>query len=47
MIDDIPTAMKSVMYNKLDNTQTEMELLEVEYDIELSDDMFTERNLKK
>ena len=47
MIDDIPTAMKSVMYNKLDNTQTEMELLEVEYGVELSDDMFTERNLKK
>jgi outer membrane lipoprotein-sorting protein len=47
MIDGIPTAMKSVMYNKLDNTQTEMELLEVEYDVELSDDMFTERNLKK
>jgi outer membrane lipoprotein-sorting protein len=47
MIDGIPTAMKSVMYNKVDNTQTEMELLEVEYDVELSDDMFTERNLKK
>jgi len=47
MIDGIPTAFKTVMYNKLDNTQTEMELLEVEYDVELSDDMFTERNLKK
>ena len=47
MIDGIPTAMKSVMYNQLDKTQTEMELLEVEYDVELSDDMFTERNLKK
>lgn len=47
MIDDIPTAMKSVMYNQLDKTQTEMELLEIEYDVELSDDMFTERNLKK
>ena len=47
MIDGIPTAMKSVMYNKLDNTQTEMELLEVEYNVQLSDDMFTERNLKK
>jgi outer membrane lipoprotein-sorting protein len=47
MIDGIPTAMKSVMYNQLDRTQTEMELLEIEYDVELSDDMFTERNLKK
>jgi len=47
VIDDIPTAMKSVMYNQLDKTQTEMELLEIDYGVELSDDMFTERNLKK
>jgi outer membrane lipoprotein-sorting protein len=47
MIDDVPTAMKAVMTNKRDNTQTEMEFLEVKYNIELSDDMFTERDLKK
>ena len=47
VIDNIPTAMKVVMYNKLDNTQTEFEFLEVKYDIKLSDDMFTERSLKK
>ncbi|MFC1476876.1 outer membrane lipoprotein-sorting protein [candidate division KSB1 bacterium] len=46
-IDGIPTAMKAVMYNKNDNTQTEMEMLEIEYNVELSDDMFTERALKK
>ena len=47
VIDGIPTAMKIVMLNKNDNTQTEMELLEVKYNLELSDDMFTERSLKK
>jgi len=47
IIDNIPTAMNSVMYNKLDDTQTEMELLEVKFNVELDDAMFTERNLKK
>ncbi len=47
VIDNIPTAMKVVMYNKNDNTQTEMELLEVKYNVRLSDGMFTERELKK
>ena len=46
-IDSIPTAMKMVMINKNDNTQTEMEILEVEYNIPLDDSMFTERSLKK
>ncbi len=47
VIDDIPTATRVVMFNKNDNTQTEMELLEVKYDIALTDDLFTERSLKK
>jgi outer membrane lipoprotein-sorting protein len=47
VIDDIPTAMKMVMLNKNDNTQTEMELLEVKYNVPLDDKMFTERELKK
>jgi outer membrane lipoprotein-sorting protein len=47
VIDGIPTSMKVVMINQNDNTQTEMELLEVKYDITLSDDMFTERSLKR
>jgi outer membrane lipoprotein-sorting protein len=47
MVDDIPTAMKAIMYNKTDNTQTELELLEIKYNIPLDDDMFSERNLKK
>jgi outer membrane lipoprotein-sorting protein len=47
IIDDLPTAMKVVMLNKNDNTQTEMELLEVKYNLILDDSMFTERSLKK
>ena len=47
IIDGIPTAMKAVMTNKNDNTQTEMEMVEVKYNIELTDDMFTERALRK
>lgn len=47
IIDNIPTAMKVVMYNKNDNTQTEIELLEIKYNVPLNDDMFTERSLKK
>jgi outer membrane lipoprotein-sorting protein len=47
VIDGIPTSMKVVMTNENDNTQTEMELLEVKYNITLTDDMFTERSLKK
>jgi hypothetical protein len=39
--------MKVVMYNKNDNTQTELELLEVKYNVTLADSMFTERGLKK
>jgi outer membrane lipoprotein-sorting protein len=47
VIDDIPTAMKSVMYNQLDKTQTELELIDITYNLELDDDMFTDRALKK
>lgn len=46
-IDGVPTAMKSIMFNQLDDTQTEIELLEIKYNIPLEDDLFTERNLKK
>ena len=46
-IDGIPTAMKMVMQNLNDQTQTVMEVMEIEYDIELDDRMFTERNLKR
>jgi outer membrane lipoprotein-sorting protein len=47
VIDGISTAMKAVMLNLNDNTQTELEMLEVEFNIALDDSMFTERALKK
>ena len=47
VIDGIPTAMKAVMLNLNDNTQTELEMMEVEFNIPLEDSMFTERALKK
>ena len=47
VIDGIHTAMKFVMINRNDNTQTEMEMLEAKFNIELEDSMFTERELKK
>ena len=47
VIDGIPTPMKMVMYNKQDNTQTSMSWQEIEYNIPLKDEMFTERGLKK
>jgi len=47
VIDGVPTAMKMTMINHLDNTRTLSELLEVQYNIELDDALFTERGLKK
>ena len=46
-IDGIPTATKMVMYNKLEDSQTSIEMLEIKYNIELDDSLFTERYLKK
>ncbi|MBA7512362.1 hypothetical protein ES705_04367 [subsurface metagenome] len=46
-IDGIPTATKMVMYNKLEDSQTSIEMLEVKYNIELDDSLFTERYLKR
>jgi len=46
-IDGIPTAMKMVMYNKQENSQTSIEMLEVKYNLNLENSLFTERNLKR
>ena len=46
-IDGFPTAMKSVMLNQDDNTETVMEVLDIKYNIDLDDAIFTERGLKK
>ncbi|MBN2408044.1 MAG: outer membrane lipoprotein-sorting protein [Elusimicrobia bacterium] len=47
MIENIPTGMKIVMYNRTDDTKTVMEILKVDYDAELGDELFTERGLLK
>lgn len=47
VIDGIPTAMKAVMHNVNDNTETSLEMVEIKYNVELDDNMFTERSLKK
>jgi len=46
-IDGIPTATKIVMYNQRENSQTSIEMLEVKYNVELDDSLFTERNLQR
>ncbi len=47
IIDGVPTAMKMTMYNRMDNTKTENEVLEIKYNIRIDDNIFTERGLKK
>ena len=47
MIDRIPTPMKMVMYNRLDDTKTSMSTREVTYDVDLPDNLFTEMGMKK
>lgn len=46
-IDGVPTPMKMVMYNKLDNTKTVMEFKELTYNVDLPDNLFTEMGMKK
>jgi len=46
-INGIPTATKMVMYNKQENSQTSIEMLEIKYNVELDDSLFTERNLQR
>ncbi len=47
LIDGIYTPMKFVMYNKLDNTHTSMEIIEVTYKVELPDNLFTEQGMQQ
>jgi outer membrane lipoprotein-sorting protein len=46
-VDGIPTPMKMIMYNKLDNTKTSMSFRELTYDVNLPDNLFTEMGMKK
>jgi outer membrane lipoprotein-sorting protein len=47
LIDSIYTPMKIVMYNKLEDTYTKMEIEEVTYDVDLPDHLFTEMGMKE
>jgi outer membrane lipoprotein-sorting protein len=47
VIDGIPTPMQYTMYNKLDDTKTNMEIIEVNYRIDLPDNLFTEEGMKQ
>jgi outer membrane lipoprotein-sorting protein len=47
LIDGIHTPMKIIMYNKLDNTHTTMEIDEVTYEVDLPDELFTEMGMKQ
>jgi outer membrane lipoprotein-sorting protein len=46
VIDGVPTPMKMVMHNLLDGTETSQEFLEVSYNVQIEDSMFTERGLQ-
>ena len=47
LIDGIYTPMRYIMYNKLDDTETSMEIVEVSYKVDLSDDIFTEIGMQE
>jgi outer membrane lipoprotein-sorting protein len=47
LIDNIYTPFKCTMFNKLDNTQTSMEIIQVDYDVDLPDDLFTEMGMQR
>ena len=47
LIDGIYTPLKIIMYNKLDNTHTKMEIEEVTYNVDLPDDLFTEMGMQQ
>jgi len=47
VIQGVPTAMRMVMKNRLDFTETRMELLEVDYEVNIPETKFTERALRE
>lgn len=47
MIDNLPTARRAEMIDRIRNSMTVTEMVEIKYNIPISDNMFTERNLKK
>ncbi|TKJ37928.1 outer membrane lipoprotein-sorting protein [candidate division LCP-89 bacterium B3_LCP] len=47
VIQGIPTPKRMVMTNTLDNSQTMMEINSVNYEVDLDDNLFTERGLRE
>jgi outer membrane lipoprotein-sorting protein len=47
LIDGIYTPMSCTMYNQLDNTHTSMEIVEISYEVDLPDDLFTEMGMQR
>jgi outer membrane lipoprotein-sorting protein len=47
LVDGIYTPMQCTMYNKLDNTYTSMNIVEITYQVDLRDDVFTEMGMQK
>ena len=45
-VQGVPTAMKMTMFNKKDRTSTTIETLSVKYNMDLPDNLFSERNLR-
>ncbi len=45
-VQGVPTAMKITMFNKKDRTSTTIETLSVKYNMDLPDNLFSERNLR-
>lgn len=47
VVDGIPTPFKFSMHNRLEGTSTSMETVEMRYDVDLPDDLFTEMGMQK
>ncbi len=47
VIQGIPTAKRMVMWNMLDNSKTTMMINSVDYEVNLDEDLFTERGLRE
>ncbi|MDH4211033.1 MAG: outer membrane lipoprotein-sorting protein [candidate division WOR-3 bacterium] len=47
LIEDIYTPMDCTMFNKLDNTYTKMHIVDITYQVDLADDLFTEMGMQR
>ena len=47
VVDGIATPFKCIMHNRLEGSSTSMETVEMSYDVDLSDDLFTEIGMQR